>query len=90
MIGKLDKQLKKDFAEETGSDVEVVSKRSEYGNVLGLSLSLFFVWIWCLSLNLKNCINRNQQIIFAEVQDRLSEVQLSRNQSKENLNAALK
>ena len=67
LLSKLDYHMKADYALDTNKSVEEVTRGNEFKNIIGLSISLAIVMMWCISLNLKNCINRNQKIIFAEL-----------------------
>ena len=91
LLGKLDTDMKTKYAEDNSIEVDLVTEGNEYKNIIGICISIFLIWVWCVSLNLRNCINRNQSIIYAEVQDKSrSDGQVSRHQTKKNLNAALK
>mmetsp|Transcript_9655 Transcript_9655/g.16220 ORF Transcript_9655/g.16220 Transcript_9655/m.16220 type:complete len:201 (-) Transcript_9655:256-858(-) len=66
-VGELDKRMKVDYAKQNGLNESEVTGEGEYSNIIGLSISLLIIWIWCVSLNLRNCINKNQKIIYAEI-----------------------
>lgn len=81
--------MKTAYVTKHGLDPESVKKEGEYGNIMGVSVSLLIIWLWCVSINLRNCINQNQKILEAEVLD-VDQDSVTRKQSKQNLNAVLR
>jgi len=57
IIGRVDHYMKTQYLVEEGTREEDMP--SEVGVDASLTISLVVIWLWCVSLNLKNCINRN-------------------------------
>mmetsp|Transcript_6754 Transcript_6754/g.10866 ORF Transcript_6754/g.10866 Transcript_6754/m.10866 type:complete len:125 (+) Transcript_6754:817-1191(+) len=57
-IGKVDYFMKTNHIEEQGGELSQI-ENSEVTIDVQLSISLVIIWMWCVGLNLKNCINRN-------------------------------
>ena len=90
-VGYADHYMKIRFLEDNGLSASDHGVPTEANINIELSLSLIIIWLWCVSLNLKNCINKNQRILIAEVLDIYKyKDEVLRHQSKENLSLALK